>query len=308
MKIRALILITILAIAACNKKDKPVTDNTQKPDDSTSQDSTINNPTAVKDTTIKFTIDTTDYYIGTYDSIFIPITISRDTGLLEDVVLTVSDLSSVPLRARAELVVDRGKLPITTTLKIYTYMVELRASDKFSGDCYCIPMTITATTQKTNQIIQKSFNLHHTDDNCWEQIYDLYLKSPKLYTYDQSDNLIDSTVKLHRDPNGHIYCSNLPVKKNPVTQKWYRTIANHSDYTKNYYFGGPCIYASIDMWGKPLATDGVDTISADTALFSLRGWMTFNSYSFRDSFFNIVVDLEHFGNESHKTKGKLIFD
>lgn len=329
MKIRTLLLLVLLTIVACKKDEKPVVDKTQDPVDST--DSTNTKP-IIKDSTLKISLDTAATRVGFYDSTFITITINKDTGMAEDIELS---LGTVPKLVKAELTQTKGKAPFTTTLKIYTYLAGALDNSNTKGDTVIdnasyriIPISLVAKSQQNNKTIPLDFNLHVYENLSWGTIlYDMYKKNPKLYTYDKNGNLLDSSAKLisKPGPDGYeIFLSNVLVPDS--TSKYYRTFYDASNNGNEFIFYGTTDFGTIlNIRGSSLATDGVDTINANCNGFSPNntkyknidllsfGNITLNGLRFSTKYNDSVYDFlfeDWFADEQPATYvvGKLIFD
>lgn len=233
----------IVIVAAC-KKDKAVPPNPVDNTDST--DSTNVPKPQLKDSTIKIVGIDSVVEIECYDSIEIPITITRDTGTLRNIHLSISGLS---YRVKAKFSNYSGNMPFTTTLKLSTYLV---GGGKFSDSM----ITITATTDDGQQV-KHSFRLKvNYNQDILKILYECYLKSPiwATFTFDPA-RLVANPPYFHYDSiKNNLYLTSIYVGE--VNGKKYYTI------DRIYAKGGFASYGDIYFEEKSVRCSSTsDTIS-----------------------------------------------
>lgn len=200
MRIACTLLVLLTLAVACNK-EKPEPAKVPVDDSTTIEDSTDTKDTTIipvyKDSTLRIVgIDSNGYLlVPQHGYIEVPITIMRDTGIALDVTLS---LAGFPLRAEASLEQDKGTTPFTTKIKISTYMIpEIFARN----DTFC---RITAVASNGDKIEQKVKLTPHlaAKPSTEERIYNLYQKSPEIYTYRFTGGgyvPVWDSIKMHYD-------------------------------------------------------------------------------------------------------------
>lgn len=183
----------IVIIASCKKKDKPIP---PAPVDNTDSTDSTNVP-KLKDSTLKIVGIDSIVTIGFYDSIEIPITIMRDTGTAQIVTLSISGLC---YRVRAKFTNNTGTTPLTTTLKLYTYLVG-------GMDIQDSLMTITATANNGQQW-KRSFKLKlEYSEDLYKAFYEAFLKSLGWAVYSTDLNkLVTYGPAFYHDPGSKRLC------------------------------------------------------------------------------------------------------
>lgn len=191
-----LTLFAAIVIVASCKKDKPVPPN---PVDNTDSTDSTNVP-KLKDSTLKIVGIDSVVTLGIYDSITIPFTVMRDTGSVQNVTLSISQL---PMRMKGSFVTTSGTTPFTNSLKLNTYL--------FAGGYSADTIVITATTSNGHQTRYKfRFKIDYTKQDPTKTFYEVYRKTPFINTYDESGNHVWGGPALHYDTTtGLLYMTGL---------------------------------------------------------------------------------------------------
>lgn len=190
-----LTLFTAIVIIASCKKDKPVP---HTPVDTTDSTDSTKVP-KLKDSTLKIVGIDSVVTLGIYDSIIIPFTVMRDTGIIQSVTVSLSDL---PTRMKGNFTTPNGTMPLLSSLKLNTYL--------FAGAYFADTIVITATAGNGQQVRYKfRFKIDYGKQDPTKTFYETYKKSPIINTY-QSGNHVWGGPALHYDTTtGLLYMTGL---------------------------------------------------------------------------------------------------
>ncbi len=281
----------IVVLAAC-KKDKPVPSTPAETTDST--DST--NVPKLKDSTLKIVGIDSIITIGVYDSIEIPFTVMRDTGSVQNVTLSISQL---PMRMKSSFATNSGAIPFTNSLKLNTYL--------FAGGYSADTLVITATASNGLQTRYKfRFKIDYMKQDPTRIFYEVYRKTPFINTYDELGNHVWGGPTIHYDTStGLLYLTGLYLGQHGG--KNYRTLdfvtpSNNIMQNSTVRVYGHLVFGLYHVKGIS---------SNDTAEFyvELPSIFYYAPYYKYDSIFTFSYSLvASSGSESFSCTGTLKFD
>mgnify|MGYP007037737942 CR=1 FL=1 len=248
------LLLAMALVTACKKDDNPAKNNNNPPGNPT--------PPVAGDSTLK--IDGLDSLITMtiYDSVFIPITIYSDSGIAQNVSVSIS--SPLPMRMKAVFTQSSGTTPFSTTLKLYTYLTSTTPRLAYLKSNYTITNqqtdTFTITVNNPNgdsSVFICPYAIREA--NCRQLFYEVYKRSPVIKTYQISDpndhislgSFVSDGAILHYDgTTGNLYFSNIPM--GIINGNIYLSIADTVN-TKNNLYSSPlspdCEYSHFVFGG-----------------------------------------------------------
>jgi microcystin-dependent protein len=281
----------IVIVAAC-KKDKPVPPN---PVDNTDSTDSTKVP-KLKDSTIKIVGIDSVVTLGIYDSIVIPFTVTRDTGSVQNVTLSISQL---PMRMKGSFATTSGTTPFTNSLKLNTYL--------FAGGYSADILVITATTSNGLQTRHKfRFKIDYTKQDPTKLFYEVYRKTPFINTYDESGNHVWGGPALHYDTTtGLLYMTGLFLGQHGG--KNYRTLDDVVIPSNNIiqYKEGPTMSAYGQLIFGLYSVKGYS--SNDTANFDVELALMYYYQTPYDSIFTFNYSLLGINSQRFSCVGTLKF-
>jgi len=282
----------IVVLAAC-KKDKPVPPN---PVDNTDSTDSTDVP-QLKDSTLKIIGIDSVVTLGIYDSITIPFTVMRDTGSVQNVTLSISQL---PMRMKGSFATTSGTTPFTNSLKLNTYL--------FAGGYSADTIVITATATNGQQTRYKfRFKIDYAKQDPTKTFYEVYRKTPFINTYDELGNHVWSGPALHYDTaTGLLYMTGLFLGQHGG--KNYRTLDDFAIPANNImqYKEGPTMSAYGQLIFGLYFVKGVS--GNDTSDFDVELALMYYYQQPYDSIFTFSYSLLGIGSERFSCIGTLKFN